>query len=329
MINYLKNCQKTTLIGQLPDIINSNNQAIRDEFDWIFDSSLNRLKQSVYAPTGSVKAYLGEFVNLSCEYLTIKNVDSLENTIQRAVENIIEDSFNAEALDVSVVAIRNHGLLDNRFSSSTYEECIKTNYAHDAERIFYRRNSDTTYVSVADALSRIEPVVNRFDTTINNAITNVSNYLISVINDTSALLSERIENVSVYANASINDVSTQVNEKIDNVNANLTMDISVLNEIIQAFKNDMHMWILTLNYNDGSTNIKKTTVVNGQPYGPEKLDTPIRPGYTFKGWTDIYNVSYGPETIVNLNNDLDLFANWEQGIILYDSSNPENPEIYL
>jgi hypothetical protein len=65
----------------LPDIINSNNESIRNEFDWYFDSSLNRLKRSVYAPTGSVKAHFGEFVNLSCEYLTIKNEESIKNSI--------------------------------------------------------------------------------------------------------------------------------------------------------------------------------------------------------------------------------------------------------
>jgi len=65
----------------LPDIINSNNESIRNEFNWIFDSSLNRLTKSIYAPTGSVKAHFGEFVNLACEYVTVKNVDSLKTSI--------------------------------------------------------------------------------------------------------------------------------------------------------------------------------------------------------------------------------------------------------
>ena len=66
MINYLKDIKKETLIGQLPDVINSNNDSIRKEFNWMFDSSLNRLTKSVYPPTGSVKAHFGEFVNLLC-----------------------------------------------------------------------------------------------------------------------------------------------------------------------------------------------------------------------------------------------------------------------
>ena len=64
MINYLQGCYNNTPIGMLPTIINHNNEAIEDEFNWIFDSSLNRLTKSVYAPTGSITAHNGEFINL-------------------------------------------------------------------------------------------------------------------------------------------------------------------------------------------------------------------------------------------------------------------------
>jgi len=65
----------------LPDIITHNNNAIKNEFEYIYDSSLNRLTKSVYAPTGSVKAHFGEFVNLAVEYISIKNIDALSETI--------------------------------------------------------------------------------------------------------------------------------------------------------------------------------------------------------------------------------------------------------
>ena len=58
----------------LPEVINHNNEAIESEFNWIYDSSTNRLTKSVYAPTGSVKAHFGEFVNLAAEYITVKNI---------------------------------------------------------------------------------------------------------------------------------------------------------------------------------------------------------------------------------------------------------------
>ena len=106
MINYLKDCWKTTLIGQLPDIINSNNESIRNEFNWIYDSSLNRLTKSVYAPTGSVKSHFGEFVNLACEYITIKNIDSLKNSIQTCVEEIVTDVLDPSIDGVQIANLK-------------------------------------------------------------------------------------------------------------------------------------------------------------------------------------------------------------------------------
>lgn len=147
MINYLKDIKKETLIGQLPDVINSNNDSIRKEFNWVFDSSLNRLTKSVYAPTGSVKAHFGEFVNLSCEYLTIKNEESIKNSIQSTVELVIADSF-----DPSTKQLTNHNILNHRFIDSQYEGA--TDYMHDAASIVYEKENDK-YVSVKDVLDRI------------------------------------------------------------------------------------------------------------------------------------------------------------------------------
>ena len=147
MINYLKDIKKETLIGQLPDVINNNNDSIRKEFNWMFDSSLNRLTKSVYAPTGSVKAHVGEFVNLSCEYLTIKNEESIKNSIQSTVNLVIADSF-----DPSTKQLTNHNILNHRFIDSQYEGA--TDYMHDAASIVYKKENDQ-YVSVKDVLDRI------------------------------------------------------------------------------------------------------------------------------------------------------------------------------
>lgn len=88
MINYLQDVSTSYPIAMLPGIINYNNQAIMDEFNWIFDSSLNRLTKSVYAPTGSVQAHFGEFNNLACEYITIKNTDSFKKIIEDSVQSL-------------------------------------------------------------------------------------------------------------------------------------------------------------------------------------------------------------------------------------------------
>jgi hypothetical protein len=110
MINYLKDVSKSTPIGMLPDIINYNNKSIKSEVNNIYDSSLNRLTKSVYAPTGSVKSHFGEFVNLSAEYITIKNIDSLKNTIQTCVDNII-------SMDAS-----DHAVLAGRFTNDNIKD---------------------------------------------------------------------------------------------------------------------------------------------------------------------------------------------------------------
>ena len=88
MINYLYDVSGNLPIAMLPSVINHNNNAINEQFDWIFDSSNNRLTKSVYAPTGSVKSHFGEFVNLSVEYINIKNIDSLSDSIADSISNL-------------------------------------------------------------------------------------------------------------------------------------------------------------------------------------------------------------------------------------------------
>lgn len=162
MINYLKDIKKETLIGQLPDVINNNNDSIRKEFNWMFDSSLNRLTKSVYAPTGSVKAHFGEFVNLSCEYLTIKNEESIKNSIQSTVNLVIADSF-----DPSTKQLTNHNILNHRFIDSQYEGA--TDYTHDAASIVYEKE-DGKYVTVKDVLEHNDVSIN----SLNNKITTIA-----------------------------------------------------------------------------------------------------------------------------------------------------------
>lgn len=141
MINYLKGCQRSTPIGMLPEIITHNNQAITNEFNWIFDSSLNRLTKSVYVPTGSVKAYFGEFTNLACEYLTIKNTDSLVPSLQKAVDKII-------SVDVSM-----HNTWAGRYADPNLEEKYWSNYSHDAGTIIYDDSGRTIVDYINDSLN--------------------------------------------------------------------------------------------------------------------------------------------------------------------------------
>lgn len=139
MINYLQNCNKNTPIGMIPEIINHNNEAISDEFAWIYDQEHQRLTKSVYAPTGSVKAHNGEFVNLSCEYLTIKNVNTLKVYIDDVIDDIIDEN------------IMGHNTRQGRFSEESGELYYDTQYCHDAAAIVYEGNT-----TVYDLLDKID-----------------------------------------------------------------------------------------------------------------------------------------------------------------------------
>ena len=93
MLNYLQDASIKTMIGQLPSIINHNNRAIENEFSEIYDTSINKVIKSVYAPSGTVKAHKGEFVNLHVDYLTVNSIDSLVNSLQTAKHNYFKNRF--------------------------------------------------------------------------------------------------------------------------------------------------------------------------------------------------------------------------------------------
>ena len=223
MINYLKDIKKETLIGQLPDVINNNNDSIRKEFNWMFDSSLNRLTKSVYAPTGSVKAHFGEFVNLSCEYLTIKNEESIKNSIQSTVNLVIADSF-----DPSTKQLTNHNILNHRFNDSQYEGA--TDYTHDAASIVYEKENDK-YVTVKDVLDNINDAqlpelyknTNQHDVSINilnNKITTIAKD-VTELNTNNILIPQRGDDIILNKNQNnilfepINANNIKINIKFD------------------------------------------------------------------------------------------------------------------
>ena len=223
MINYLKDIKKETLIGQLPDVINNNNDSIRKEFNWMFDSSLNRLTKSVYAPTGSVKAHFGEFVNLSCEYLTIKNEESIKNSIQSTVNLVIADSF-----DPSTKQLTNHNILNHRFIDSQYEGA--TDYTHDAASIVYEKENDK-YVTVKDVLDNINDAqlpelyknTNQHDVSINilnNKITTIAKD-VTELNTNNILIPQRGDDIILNKNQNnilfepINANNIKINIKFD------------------------------------------------------------------------------------------------------------------
>lgn len=91
MFGELKDVVTTNRVADLPTTINFNNTVVRDEFDYLFDSSNNYFRQSLYAPRGYVKAHWGDFVNLRVTNLTVDNlVTKTQSTDNGQNENILK-----------------------------------------------------------------------------------------------------------------------------------------------------------------------------------------------------------------------------------------------
>ena len=156
MINYLQNISGKTPISMLPEVINHNNEAIESEFNWIYDSSTNRLTKSVYAPTGSVKAHFGEFVNLAAEYITVKNIDSLKSALKSAVQKMEHNTFT------------------DCWSSDTIQQAYETPnnelvLCHDASVIAYKQsNVYQTLVSLQSDVNQLKQTVQALNNPQNN-----------------------------------------------------------------------------------------------------------------------------------------------------------------
>ena len=305
MINYLKDVSKSTPIGMLPDIINYNNKSIKSEVNNIYDSSLNRLTKSVYAPTGSVKAHFGEFVNLSAEYITIKNIDSLKNTIQTCVDNII----SMDASDHAVLAGRftNDDIKDKAQEySSEYQQLI----SHDAATVFIqRKNGETVDDAISDIDSTIQDLSIRtldYNTDTNTRIDDVNtsiNYLdnksdqileqlISTnlkLADTSKNINNQIkntslllDNVSTRVNGIANYITGDIDKSISNIDSSISniqekiaaIDIDSLKNLYQSGQNvsitsnDIYRIINTLGYYYDDNNNFIVDSVNDKKYLP-------------------------------------------------------------
>lgn len=150
MLNFLLDVSSNTPVAMLPEIVSHNNEAIRNEFDNIYDPDNDRLLRSVYTPMGSVTAYNGVFTNVTIENLILKKPDALQDVIKDTIQYIP------------------HSVLNNRFSTDTldsaYNKKLQDSYsriAHDAASIvvpgfkYYKLVEETNneVLTVHDALT--------------------------------------------------------------------------------------------------------------------------------------------------------------------------------
>lgn len=173
MINRLKDISKATPISMLPEILNKNNQSLREEFDYIFDSSNGCLTKSVRIPQGSVQAHFGEFQNLSADNVSIGNPDPIVSIIRGNIDRFSHNEF---------IDIFSSKEIKENYKETVYPKEI--NICHDASVIglpiynhkkFLNLGDDevpTVYNVIEKCLIKIESLekkVNTLQTNSNNA----------------------------------------------------------------------------------------------------------------------------------------------------------------
>ena len=149
MISKLQDISIRTMVGQLPTITNYNNDIIEQNFDNIFDSTLNVIKQPVDTTldnnTGNyIKSHTGTFVNVVTDNAQV-------NTL-KAKKIILDDEIDYT---------KKHNTLSGRYlTKNNNDEIISINkdsslgdliyYTHNAEAIGVKLGSDDNIKSLQE-----------------------------------------------------------------------------------------------------------------------------------------------------------------------------------
>ena len=101
------------------------------------------------------------------------------------------------------------------------------------------------------------------------------------------------------------------------ITSSTIVDLTEDQTLYAHWTEDVKIYTVHFNANDGSVDTSSKSVVNGSTYGT--LPTPVRDGYTFDGW---YTLSSGgtqvtSSTAVNLTGDQTLYAHWTEDVKTY------------
>ena len=99
MKNKLTDVSIKTMVGQLPKIITQNNESIRNEFDHIYDSSLDTLILPKINASQTVQAWTGLFRNLQTENLDVSSLDSKERIVSGVSHDKLTNRYMAVTED--------------------------------------------------------------------------------------------------------------------------------------------------------------------------------------------------------------------------------------
>ena len=162
MISELNDVSIRTMIGQLPSIINKNNDVIEQNFDNIYDSSLNKIIKPVDTTQNNqegnyVKSHTGNFLNIICDNIVANKI---------TVKDIVIEE------DVEGTSLSNHAKMSNRFftrDSRNYPIAVSNSnsnlpaklrqYAHNAGAIGVylgeAGTADVSIISLQDVINMI------------------------------------------------------------------------------------------------------------------------------------------------------------------------------
>lgn len=173
--NKLNDISIRTMIGQLPRIINENNQSISDYIDNIYDDNNQCIKvniDNIDDQKSYVKSYSGTFNTINAYTLNITDVSSLEKIIRSGGVN--KEGINHDALNGRY--LYNDGGLLKTVPYDKIKNSSMNKYAHNSGAIGVELGNGTVQ-SLADTLEQIINSVDSLKKQFSNSYSDEQGYI--------------------------------------------------------------------------------------------------------------------------------------------------------
>ena len=149
-----------SLIGDLPSVINFNNNVAKKEFEYLFDSSSNVLTKSLVAEDGRVKTHWGDFINLKCQDLVIDGTIS-GNAITELIEGGLQTSISHKNLKNRFSWDPNNYPTDSSLGTYSHDtQMIVTDFSNTEKNIGQYSFTNRATVSLREEIDAIEDILN-------------------------------------------------------------------------------------------------------------------------------------------------------------------------
>lgn len=149
-----------SLIGDLPGVINFNNNVAKKEFEYMFDSSSNVLTRSLVAEDGRVKAHWGDFINLKCQDMVIDGTIS-GNAITELIEGGLQTNISHRNLKNRFSWDPNNYPTDSSLGTYSHDtEMIVTDFSNKEKNVGQYSFTNRATVPLREELDAVEDIVN-------------------------------------------------------------------------------------------------------------------------------------------------------------------------